>query len=121
MDTSRLLLIDSRGAIQEVVLVEGSSSWVFQVGRWHRSLSAESGPTLTRLTEIPSALAVLPALSGLEPLEIADTMYDFMAAYLRWSGDGYRVEGTSTSPMPPSRRRVTEAAERLVDVARHFL
>ena len=121
IDTSRLLLIDSRGAIQEVVLVEGYSSWVFQAGRWHRSLSSESGSTLTRLTEIPSALAVLPARSGLEPLEIADTMYDFMAAYLRWSADGFRIEGIPTSPMPPSRRRVTEAAERLVDVTRHFL
>jgi prepilin-type N-terminal cleavage/methylation domain-containing protein len=121
IETSRLLLIDSRGAIQEVALVEGSSSWVFQAGRWHRSLSAESGSTLTRLTEIPSALAALPDLSGLDPLEITDAMYDFMAAYLRWSADGYRVDGIPTSPMPPSRRRVTDAAERLVDVARLFL
>ena len=121
IDTSRLLLIDSRGAIQEVVLVEGSSSWVFEAGRWHRRWGSESGSTLKWLSRIPSDLAVLPTLSGVEPLEVADAMYDFMGAYLRWSADGYQVPVITTSPIPPSRRRVMEAAERLVDVTRHFL
>jgi prepilin-type N-terminal cleavage/methylation domain-containing protein len=121
MDTSRLLLIDSSGSIQEVVLVESASSWVFEAGRWHRSLSAESGSAVTSLTRISSDLAALPAVSGLEPLEIADAMYDFMGAYLRWSADGYRAEGIPAAPIPPSQRRVVEAAERLMDVAGRFL
>ena len=116
VETSRLLLIDSEGAIQEVVLVEESTSWAFFEGRWHRSLGQAPGAAWTEVSRIPSDLMELPTLSGVEPREIADAMYDFMGAYLRWSADGYRIAGIT-----PSHRRVTEAAERLVDVAGLFL
>lgn len=116
IETSRLLLIDSEGAIQEVVLVEESTSWAFLEGRWHRSLGQAPGATWTEVSRIPSDLMELPTFSGVEPREIADAMYDFMGAYLRWSADGYRISGIT-----PSHRRVTEAAERLADVAGHFL
>jgi prepilin-type N-terminal cleavage/methylation domain-containing protein len=121
IESSRLLLIDSRGVIQDVVLVEEPSSWVFAAGRWHRRMGLESGPTQTDLAQIPLDLALLPAFSGMAQLEVSDAMYDLMGAYLRWSADGFRSVGPPASPVLPARRRVLEAAERLVDVSGHFL
>ena len=121
IESSRLLLLDSRGAIQEVVLIQDASSWVFDAGRWHRHLGPSSGSGLNELARIPSELAAMPALSGLEPVEVADAMYDLMAAYIRWSADDFRRAEAPSFSMLPSHRRVAEAAERLADVSAHFL
>lgn len=120
IETSRLLLLDSAGMIQDVVLVEGPSSWVFYAGRWHRRLGPASEPNPTGRAWIASDLMALPAFHGMEPVELADAMYDLMGAYIRWSADGFRRVGAAV-PMSPSHRRVAEAAERLGDVATHFL
>ena len=120
IETSRLMLLDSVGAIQDVVLVEGPSSWVFDAGRWHRRLGPVSDPNPAGRARIAADLMALPAFRGMESVELADAMYDLMGAYVRWSADGFRRAGAAV-PMSPSHRRVAEAAERLDDVSAHFL
>ncbi|MFM7215808.1 MAG: type II secretion system protein [Verrucomicrobiota bacterium] len=120
IETSQLLLLDSAGDIQETVLVEGSSSWVFDGGRWHRRLGTASVLAPTEAARWVSELSELPAFRGVEPVELAEAMYDLMGAHGRWSADGFRRTGTSAL-MVPSHRRLTEAAQRLIDVSTHLL
>lgn len=120
IETSRLLLLDSRGDLQETVLVDGASSWVFDAGRWHRRLGTVPDPGASGPARMVSDLAALPVLRGVAPIELADAMYDLMDAHVRWSSEGFRrVVGSVL--MVPSHRRTTDAARRLIDVAAHFL
>lgn len=120
IETSQLLLLDSAGDIQETVLVEGSLSWVFDDGRWHRRLGTASVLAPTEATRRVSELWELPAFRGVEPVELAEAMYDLMGAHGRWSADGFRRTGP-TDLLVPSHRRLTEAAQRLVDLSTHLL
>lgn len=120
IETSRLLLLDSSGEIQETVLIEGSCSWVFESGRWHRRLGPGSDLVTTDRIRSVFELKSLPAFRGVEPGELVDAMYDLMGAHVRWAADGFR-RSAAMSPMVPSHRRLTEAARRLMDLSDHFL
>lgn len=120
IETSQLLLLDSGGEIQETVLVERSSSWVYDGGRWHRQLGTASVLGPTEATRRISELLELPMYRGVEPAELAEAMYDLMGAHGRWSADGFRRTGPSDLVVP-SHRRLTEAAHRLIDVSTHLL
>lgn len=120
IETSQFLLLDSAGDIQETVLVEDSSSWVFDGGRWHRRFGTASVLAPTEAARKVSELLELPAFRGVEPVELAEAMYDLMGAHGRWSADGFRRMGTSALVVP-SHRRLTEAAQRLIDVSTHLL
>ena len=120
IETSQLLLLDSAGDIQETVLVEGSSSWVFDGVRWHRRFGTASVLPPNEPARRVSELLERPAFRGVEPVELAEAMYDLMGAHGRWSADGFRRTGP-TDLVVPSHRRLTEAAQRLIDVSTYLL